>query len=156
MWVEHVECPWHFVCILCVQITKLYLLVILEKQVKSHPLSESSISQLLGPMYEEQVKDKYLTHKYSTRIHCDLDPALPPDNKYNISSLWYIKPVFLWIMPYRVSLFVVGNNLLNDTCMIWVATALLRQSKNNVKKACGLPVCQSAKGWNLNQWGGLG
>ena len=34
---EHVECAWHFECNLCVQITKLYLLIILEKQVKSHP-----------------------------------------------------------------------------------------------------------------------
>ena len=51
------------VCILCVQITKLYLLIILEKKVKSHHLCKSSTSQLLWPMYEGQVKYKYLTYK---------------------------------------------------------------------------------------------
>ena len=61
--VGHVECSWHFVCILGVQITKLYLLIRLEKQVKSHPLCKSSTSQLLGSMHEGQVKYKYLTCK---------------------------------------------------------------------------------------------
>ena len=63
MSVSHVECAWHFVCILGVLITKLYLLIILEKQVKSHPQCKLSTTQLLGSMHEGQVKYKYLNCK---------------------------------------------------------------------------------------------
>ena len=71
-------------CILSVQITEIYLRIILENK-SSHPPCKLSSNRIpwqvkykpdSTDMHEGQVLYKYSTCKQSIRIHCDLDPAL--------------------------------------------------------------------------------